>query len=252
MTSKKNMLENTWMDTPRMAQTEKTGMNVALLVDGENVSSAYINRIQEIANGYGTIAAQYVYGDYSQGCMKPWDLMCSKLLMERRHVCAMVTGKNAADHKLVIDTMKLIFSGQIDVIAIASSDSDYSEIACEIRRAGIQAIGIGTNGAKQDYREMYDKFFMLDQQVKGEKNLEMIRNFVEEILNIIPDNNGWYLISEIGIQLRKEIKDFDCKSYGEKTLKYLLRKLGYEAREISRGNGKASMIRRKVNMASAA
>ncbi len=223
---------------------------VAVLIDGENISPSYATMILGKASEYGTVITQYVYGDYSRSMMDRWDLLCPEYLLERRHCRALVAGKNASDHYLVIDAMKMIFSGQYGTIVIASSDSDYTELACEIRRAGMIVIGMGEAKSSQVFRKAFDEFVVLNTEPAAEpaesygKDRGQLSGIIGETYDQLADGQGWCLVSHIGVVLHTRIEDFDCRRYESDTLSDLLQSLGYEIGMRARGSGKACMVRR--------
>lgn len=54
-----------------------------------------------------------------------------------------VSGKNATDMALVIDTIELLYTNLYDAFVIVSSDSDYTPLAIKLREAGVYVMGVG-------------------------------------------------------------------------------------------------------------
>ena len=52
-------------------------------------------------------------------------------------------GKSIADQSLTIDVMGLLYTNELDVFCIVSSDSDYVKLVYRLKEVGKLAIGIG-------------------------------------------------------------------------------------------------------------
>ena len=51
---------------------DKQDMNIALLIDSDNVSAKYISNILSVLSKYGKITIRRMYGDWSQDRLKQW------------------------------------------------------------------------------------------------------------------------------------------------------------------------------------
>ncbi len=57
-----------------------------------------------------------------------------------------VSGKNATDMALVIDTIELLHTNIYDAFVIVSSDSDYTPLAIKLHESGVHVMGIFSRG----------------------------------------------------------------------------------------------------------
>lgn len=119
------------------------GDQLAVLIDGDNVSHKVVAGLMaEIAN-YGTASVKRIYGDWSSPTMKSW----SESLLDHSIIpmqqFAYVHGKNATDIAMVIDAMDLLYTGRFSSFCLVSSDSDFTRLAARIREQGISVYGFG-------------------------------------------------------------------------------------------------------------
>lgn len=123
---------------------------VAVLVDGDNISSTLASKIVKIANGAGRPDTLRVYTNarISTG----WhDAIGYRLI----HAGA---GKNASDLLLAIDAMELALRGEFNSFVIASSDGDFVHLAQRLRELGRTVIGIGEKKAPPAFRQACHRF----------------------------------------------------------------------------------------------
>lgn len=52
-------------------------------------------------------------------------------------------GKGSTDSALIIDAMELLFTRDIDVFCIVSSDADFTRLCTKLREAGKLVLGMG-------------------------------------------------------------------------------------------------------------
>jgi uncharacterized LabA/DUF88 family protein len=119
------------------------GDHLAVLIDGDNVSSKIVaNLLAEVAN-YGTASVKRIYGDWTTPNMKSW----RECLLEHSIVpiqqFAYTSGKNATDGAMIIDAMDLLYTGRFSSFCLVSSDSDFTRLAARIHEQGISVYGFG-------------------------------------------------------------------------------------------------------------
>ena len=71
---------------------------------------------------------------------------------------AYAVGKNATDSALIIDAMDLLYSGNVDVFCIVSSDSDFTRLAMRLRESGKTVYGIGATTTPVAFQHACDRF----------------------------------------------------------------------------------------------
>ena len=127
---------------------------VALLIDGENISSALAGKIIVEAGKFGELIVKRVYGSASR--IKGWDEAPGIKLIHTG------SGKNAADIALALDAAELSFSGRIEKFALVSSDGDFSHLATFLRERGHIVSGIGEAKSPANYRKSCSVWTLLN------------------------------------------------------------------------------------------
>ena len=115
--------------------------NLALLIDGDNVSSKVIAGLMaEIAN-YGTASVRRIYGDFTNATLKGWKAYLLEHSIIPMQQFAYTTGKNSTDGAMIIDAMDLLYTNRFGAFCIVSSDSDFTRLAARIREQGVTVYG---------------------------------------------------------------------------------------------------------------
>jgi hypothetical protein len=140
------------IDVSARALLGKAPDPVALLVDGENLSSDFSAAVLEIAARYGAPTVRRVYGKSAQ--IAGWAERGYRLVPTR-------PGKNAADLLLSVEAVSLALREQFHTLLIASSDCDYAYLAEHLRELGHEVIGIGEVQAALGYRATFSSFVEL-------------------------------------------------------------------------------------------
>ena len=123
---------------------------VALLVDGDNLSSTHAETLLAKSAHYGALIFKRVYGNVTN--LNGW---CAAPGFKPVHSG---TGKNATDLLMSIEAMSLMLQGQADTLIIASSDGDFTHLAQHLTERGQTVIGIGTKTASDRFRKSCTDF----------------------------------------------------------------------------------------------
>lgn len=127
-------------------------MNIAILIDAENIDPAYANQIFTYAESMGTIVAREIYG--AGIALNEWSAAIFQYVLHTNMTLKPSRFKNSTDIALVIGAMDLLVERATrsttaeqdttaDAVIIVSSDSDYSALALRLRASGIEVIGMG-------------------------------------------------------------------------------------------------------------
>ena len=135
---------------------------VAILIDGDNVSAKYAGFIKQEASSYGNIKFFRLYGSISSPTVKAWYSVMPTQGINPVLQISYANGKSIADQALTIDAMDLLYSGEIDVFCIVSSDSDFTKLAYRLKETGKLVIGMGEQKTKESLANACDKFMILD------------------------------------------------------------------------------------------
>ncbi|MDQ2716033.1 MAG: NYN domain-containing protein [Chloroflexota bacterium] len=221
---------------------------VALLIDGDNISSDLIAHILVEAGKFGGVTIRRVYGNWGSPSMQPWKNVTTHYALQQVHSAQIATGKNAADIALVIDAMDLLYRDQIERFCLVTSDSDYTALALRLRAAGCLIVGIGRPTTPPALMQACTVFVPTDQltpaisvskpTVASERasssppgvptKLKPNTDLTALLTNAYGEatkgkGTEWVLISRLGLGLKKLDPAFTTKSYGYKDLSSLVK-----------------------------
>ena len=117
--------------------------HIALLVDGDNLSSDRASVLMDMARRHGTVTIARVYAD---ACNTGWHDVPGYALVHAGR------GKNASDILLALDAMDLGHAGTVNRFALVSSDGDFRHLAVRLRDKGKTVVGLGEAKTPETFR----------------------------------------------------------------------------------------------------
>lgn len=135
---------------------------VAVLIDGDNISAKYAESIKQEALQYGNIKVFRLYGSVNSPNTKRWYPVMPKQGIMPVLQISYASGKSIADQALTIDVMDLLHSDSIDIFCIASSDSDFTKLVYRLKESGKIVIGMGESKSKEALAKACDEFKILN------------------------------------------------------------------------------------------
>lgn len=251
---------------------EKTiELKLAVLIDADNVSSAYVKEMFEEIAKYGTPTFKRIYADWTKPTVTGWKNVLLENAITPIQQYSYTTGKNASDSALIIDAMDILYTGKVDGFCIVSSDSDFTRLATRLREAGMKVIGIGEKKTLTPFITACDKFIyieILKPQIERtddagiDKNNKKTKPLISknkpkidaEVLKLLTlsvadlaDENGWTYLGELGNLMLKKKPDFDPRNHGFPKMLPMIKSTGLfeiDERETSK-NRKHIYIRKK-------
>ena len=145
-----------------MENEEDKKINIALLIDSDNVSAKYISSILSLLSKYGKITIRRMYGDWSQDRLRPWLRQSATYSLEPIMQMNNTPGKNASDIGLIIDAMDILYRNTVGGFCLCSSDGDFNKLAKRLREAGKMVIGMGEKKTPEAFRASCERFIFLD------------------------------------------------------------------------------------------
>ncbi len=137
-------------------------INIALLIDADNVSAKYIPLILSELSKYGKVTIRRMYGDWTQDRLHPWMRQSSAYSLTPVMQPNNTPGKNASDIGLIIEAMDILYTGEVQGFCIVSSDGDFNKLATRLREAGKVVIGMGEKKTPESFRASCERFIFLD------------------------------------------------------------------------------------------
>ena len=137
-------------------------MKLAVLIDAENISSQYIDVILSEANNLGDVIYKRIYGNWTTQQMASWRTTILNNAIQPIQQYSNTTGKNSSDSALIIDTMDLLYTTNLDGFCIVSSDSDFTRLASRLRESQKYVLGMGESKTPRSFISACNKFLYLD------------------------------------------------------------------------------------------
>ncbi len=243
-------------------------LNLAVLIDGDNIPSSYVKEMMEEIAKYGNPTIKRIYGDWTNPGLSKWKKVLLENAITPIQQYGYTTGKNATDSAMIIDAMDILYSDKVNGFCLVSSDSDFTRLATRLREAGLTVIGIGEKKTPNPFIVACDKFIYIeilkqqtddDPEVKTQKSKTTRRSSVDKItpkvirlisttISDLADDDGWAFLGDVGSLLQKKQPNFDSRNYGFQKLTPLInstKKFEIERRESSKGRFKLIYVRNK-------
>ena len=140
----------------------ETDIRLAVLIDGDNIPSAYVREMMEEIAKYGNPTIKRIYGDWTRPGLAKWKDLLLEHAIQPIQQYGYTTGKNATDSAMIIDAMDILYSEKVDGFCIVSSDSDFTRLATRLREAGMRVYGIGEKKTPKPFIVACDKFIYIE------------------------------------------------------------------------------------------
>ena len=238
----------------------------AILIDGENISAAYIKIIMDEISTKGIATYKRIYGDWTKPGLAKWkDILLSYSITPMQQY-SYTTGKNASDCAMIIDAMDILYSGKVDGFCLATSDSDFTKLASRLRESDMEVVGMGEEKTPRPFVSACNEFKFVDKLLKeaelaaaaeraaaraeaaqkakeqkksaqkeqstSQTSFNTIRSTIVSIIQDKSDEDGYMLVSDVGSILSKRYADFDVRNYSFKKMVPFLKSMGlFEVRK---------------------
>jgi len=238
-------------------------LNIAVLIDGDNIPSAHVKEMMEEIAKYGNPTIKRIYGDWTKPHLTKWKNLLLENAITPIQQYGYTTGKNATDSAMIIDAMDILYSGKVNGFCLVSSDSDFTRLATRLREAGMQVIGIGEKKTPNPFIVACDKFIYIEilknQTEEIIESKEVSKPVVDKItkkeialisatINDLSDEDGWAFLGDVGSLLQKKQPNFDSRNYGFEKLTPLIKSIGkfeIEQRETPKSRHKLIFVKKK-------
>ncbi|MBP3459409.1 MAG: NYN domain-containing protein [Lachnospiraceae bacterium] len=196
----------------------------ALLIDSDNVSAEYVQKILDELTKYGIVTIKRIYGDWTRSNSNKWKTVLLSNSIQPMQQFAYTNGKNATDSFMIIDAMDILYSNNVEGFCLVTSDSDFTRLAGRLREAGKHVIGMGETKTPDAFVSACDRFIYLnnisgkEQDDKEKKHARSMKSIEKAIVEILDENEDagkpMTNIGEVGSRLLKKYPDFDVRNYG--------------------------------------
>ncbi|WP_321375664.1 NYN domain-containing protein [uncultured Draconibacterium sp.] len=239
-------------------------LKLAVLIDGDNIPSAYVKEMMEEIAKYGNPTIKRIYGDWTRPGLTKWKSLLLDNAITPVQQYGYTTGKNATDSAMIIDAMDILYSEKVNGFCLVSSDSDFTRLATRLREAGMHVIGIGEKKTPDPFIVSCDRFIYIEilksrskenessssnkSEKKGvDKITPKVIRLISKTISDLADDDGWAFLGDVGSLLQKKQPNFDSRNYGFEKLTPLIHSIGnfeIDQRE-SQGKYKLMYVRNK-------
>lgn len=242
-------------------------IKLAVLIDGDNIPSAYVKEMMEEIAKYGNPTIKRIYGDWTKPFLSKWKNLLLENAITPIQQYGYTSGKNATDSAMIIDAMDILYSGQVNGFCLVSSDSDFTRLATRLREAGMMVIGLGEKKTPEPFIVACDRFIYIEilkksdedndnsptkQKTKAKSDYDKITPKVVRLISStiydLADEDGWSFMGDVGSLLQKKQPNFDSRNYGFEKLTPLINSIGkfeIDQRDSYKGKYKLIYVRNK-------
>lgn len=183
-------------------------MVAVVLVDAENTSYnsiiSIMNAINEDYEG-NDLNIKRVYGDFMKSELVNWRKPAVDVGLKLVQQCSYVAKKGTSDQQLTIDAMKLLYTNNVDVFYIITSDSDFLPLCLELKEHGKRIVGIGKKQTPISFVKMCHKFLFLETiENLNEQTSLSTRKIIYDIILKLKNENDCINIGFLKEQLVKQ------------------------------------------------
>ena len=240
-------------------------LNIAVLIDGDNIPSAHVKEMMEEIAKYGNPTIKRIYGDWTKPHLNRWKQVLLENAITPIQQYAYTTGKNSTDSAMIIDAMDTLYSGKVQGFCIVSSDSDFTRLATRLREAGMLVIGIGEKKTPDPFIAACEKFIYVEilknknekKETEGDKTSQ--KDSFDEItakeikliatsIADLSDEDGWAFLGDVGSLIQKKRPNFDPRNYGFQKLSLLIKAFGnfeIDQRETHKSKSKLIFVKNR-------
>ncbi len=242
--------------------------NLAVLIDGDNIPSAYVKEMMEEIAKYGNPTIKRIYGDWTKPQLSKWKNVLLENAINPIQQYGYTQGKNATDSAMIIDAMDILYSNKVQGFCLVSSDSDFTKLATRLRESGLNVIGIGEKKTPEPFIVACDRFIYIEilgshpKQQESENNVDKdkkkqsvdkvtpkVLNLISSTISDVADEDGWAFLGDVGGLLQKKQPNFDSRNYGFQKLTPMISSISnfeVESRENQNGRFKLIYVRNRA------
>ncbi|HSM46514.1 MAG: NYN domain-containing protein [Draconibacterium sp.] len=243
-------------------------IKLAVLIDGDNIPSAYVKEMMEEIAKYGNPTIKRIYGDWTKPILVKWKNLLLENAITPIQQYGYTQGKNATDSAMIIDAMDILYGEKVNGFCIVSSDSDFTRLATRLREAGMKVYGIGEKKTPEPFIVACDKFIYIEilkkqskesesalvpdkteKKVEVDKITPKVIRLISSTIGDLADEDGWAFLGDVGSLLQKKQPNFDSRNYGFEKLTPLINSIGkfeIEQRDSYKGKFKLIYVRNKI------
>ncbi|MEH6444852.1 MAG: NYN domain-containing protein [Oceanospirillaceae bacterium] len=203
---------------------------IAVFIDADNAPAKKFDKVLSEIARYGVVNIRKAYGNWKQQSLKPWEDLLHEFAIQPIQQFDLTKGKNATDMALVIDVMDILYTKDVDIICLVSSDCDFTPLVTRALADGKVVIGFGERKTPLAFVNSCSRFLYLDDEVENEQPIQKsttslnsdtkLINLLRQAVEAIEEDDGWAMLGPIGAHISNH-SSFDQQNYGFKKLSEL-------------------------------
>ncbi|MGL6475331.1 NYN domain-containing protein [Aeromonas hydrophila] len=203
---------------------------IAVFIDADNAPAGKMDRVLSELARYGVVNIRKAYGNWKNSTLKSWEEILHEFAIQPIQQFDLTKGKNATDMALVIDVMDVLYTKDVDVICLVSSDCDFTPLVTRCLADGKFVIGFGERKAPMPFVNSCSRFLYLDaecnnikedlpiaKQIKNIKSDTRLINLLRQAIDAVEEGGGWTMLGAIGNHISNHAS-FDQRNYGFRKL----------------------------------
>ncbi|EPC1883855.1 NYN domain-containing protein [Proteus terrae subsp. cibarius] len=225
---------------------------IAVFIDADNAPAKKIDKVLSELARYGVVNIRKAYGNWKNQNLKAWEDVLHEFAIQPIQQFDLTKGKNATDMALVIDVMDVLYTKNVDVICLVSSDCDFTPLVTRTLADGKFVIGFGERKAPVAFVNSCSRFLYLDDEAEVEQPIQkQSRNIksdtkliklLRQAIEAVEDEDGWAMLGPIGTHISNHAS-FDQRNYGFKKLSDLF--MAIDLFEMKKTNGSVLWVKDK-------
>ena len=222
---------------------------IALFIDADNAPAGKFDDVLSEVAKYGVVTIRKAYGNWKSPTLKKWEELLHEYAIQPIQQYDLSKGKNASDIALVIDAMDVMYTKEIDVICLVTSDCDFTPLVTRVLAEGKVVLGFGERKTPLPFVNSCSKFLYLDEEKKKAKvstapksiksDTKLI-NLLRAAIEANEDDEGWAALGPVGSHISNK-SSFDSRNYGFKNLSSLFKAI--DLFDLKRGPGNTYLVR---------
>lgn len=222
---------------------------IAVFIDADNAPARKFDVILAELAKHGVVSIRKAYGNWKSPGLKQWEDILHEYAIQPIQQFDLTKGKNATDIALVIDAMDILYTKDIDIICLISSDCDFTPLVTRVLSDGKTVFGFGERKAPSAFVNSCSRFLYLDAEPTVEVELETVAepkteietktpvtiaksssahkcklkcdtkliNLLRQAIEATEEDDGWARLGPIGSHISNH-SSFDQRNYGFKKL----------------------------------
>ncbi len=209
---------------------------IALFIDADNAPAAKIDTILSELAKYGAVNIRKAYGNWKSSHVKSWEAILHEHAIQPVQQFDLTKGKNATDMAMVIEAMDVLYTKNVDVFSIVSSDCDFTPLVMRLRAEGSDVVGFGQRKTPAAFVNACSSFLYLDEERSSReggtaaarkssatlKQDTRLINLIRNAIEATQDEEGGAFLGRIGSHISNQAS-FDPRNYGYGKLSELIK-----------------------------